>query len=280
MKKTTEINSEQLKECIQKFYEYFESGYDFEKFLKVFLERLGLDEVSVTQKSHDGGIDLKAVRPGIGDFSDSDSTNYFVQAKRYKPESTISVKTIRELRGTLPAGYKGVLITTAKYSNDSELEASNNSLTPIILIDGKQLVESCIDMELGFVFTPKFNKNSLDLIMKTNNEYNEARKENKDVDISVIKMITSNDIRTRILSIPKQIYEIIPENDESVDVIINNETRKFTINRNRRYLAGITDVYKKYNIIAKDGTYNPINVTWNVKDNVISISIENGDKNE
>lgn len=280
MKKTTEINSEQLKECIQKFYEYFESGYDFEKFLKVFLERLGLDEVSVTQKSHDGGIDLKAVRPGIGDFSDSDSTNYFIQAKRYKPESTISVKTIRELRGTLPAGYKGVLITTAKFSNDSELEANNNSLTPIILIDGKQLVESCIDMELGFVFTPKFNKNSLDLIMKTNNEYNETKKENKDVDISVIKMITSNDIRARILSIPKQIYEIIPENDESVDVIINNETRKFSINRNRRYLAGITDVYKKYNIIAKDGTYNPINVTWNVKDNVISISIENGDNNE
>lgn len=280
MKKTTEINSEQLKECIQKFYEYFESGYDFEKFLKVFLERLGLDEVSVTQKSHDGGIDLKAVRPGIGDFSDFDSTNYFIQAKRYKPESTISVKTIRELRGTLPAGYKGVLITTAKFSNDSELEASNNSLTPIILIDGKQLVESCIDMELGFVFTPKFNKNSLDLIMKTNNEYNETKKENKDVDISVIKMITSNDIRARILSIPKQIYEIIPENDESVDVIINNETRKFSINRNRRYLAGITDVYKKYNIIAKDGTYNPINVTWNVKDNVISISIENGDNNE
>lgn len=280
MKKTTEINSEQLKECIQKFYEYFESGYDFEKFLKVFLERLGLDEVSVTQKSHDGGIDLKAVRPGIGDFSDSDSTNYFIQAKRYKPESTISVKTIRELRGTLPAGYKGVLITTAKFSNDSELEASNNSLTPIILIDGKQLVESCIDMELGFVFTPKFNKNSLDLIMKTNNEYNETKKENKDVDISVIKMITSNDIRSRILSIPKQIYEIIPENDESVDVIINNETRKFTINRNRRYLAGITDVYKKYNILAKDGTYNPINVTWNVKGNVISLLIENGDKNE
>lgn len=280
MKKTTDINSEQLKECIQQFYEYFNSGYDFEKFLKVFLEKLGLDEVSVTQKSHDGGIDLKAVRPGIGDFSDSDSTNYFIQAKRYKPNSSISVKTIRELRGTLPTGYKGVLITTAKFSNDCETEANNNSLTPIILIDGKQLVESCIDMELGFVFTPRFNKDSLDLLMKTDLENCNDLGNKKDFDISIIKMITSNDIRARILPIPKQIYEIIPDNDENVNVLINNEMKKLTINRNRKYLAGITEIYKKFNIIAKDGTYNPSNTIWNVKNNIISISFESGANNE
>ena len=35
---------------------------------------------------------------------------------------------------------------------------------PIILIDGKSLVESCIDNEIGFVFTPVFSKNAMDAL--------------------------------------------------------------------------------------------------------------------
>lgn len=35
---------------------------------------------------------------------------------------------------------------------------------PIILIDGKALVESCIDNEIGFVFTHVFSKNAMDVL--------------------------------------------------------------------------------------------------------------------
>lgn len=34
--------------------------------MKVYLEKIGLDEVVVTQRSSDGGIDLEAVRYGVG----------------------------------------------------------------------------------------------------------------------------------------------------------------------------------------------------------------------
>lgn len=59
MRKNTEISSEQFKEIINNFYNYFENGYVFEDFLKSYLEKIGLDEVYVTKRSDDGGIDLR-----------------------------------------------------------------------------------------------------------------------------------------------------------------------------------------------------------------------------
>ena len=61
MRKNTEISSEQFKEIINNFYNYFENGYVFEDFLKSYLEKIGLDEVYVTKRSDDGGIDLTAI---------------------------------------------------------------------------------------------------------------------------------------------------------------------------------------------------------------------------
>ena len=62
MRKNIEISDEKISEFLEQFYGYFESGYAFEEFLKVYLEKIGLDEVVVTQRSSDGGIDLEAVR--------------------------------------------------------------------------------------------------------------------------------------------------------------------------------------------------------------------------
>ena len=66
MRKNIEISNEKINEFLEQFYGYFESGYAFEEFLKVYLEKIGLDEVVVTQRSSDGGIDLEAVRYGVG----------------------------------------------------------------------------------------------------------------------------------------------------------------------------------------------------------------------
>ena len=68
MRKNIEISDEKISEFLEQFYGYFESGYAFEEFLKVYLEKIGLDEVVVTQRSSDGGIDLEAVRYGVGGF--------------------------------------------------------------------------------------------------------------------------------------------------------------------------------------------------------------------
>ena len=69
--------------------------------MKVYLEKIGLDEVVVTQRSSDGGIDFEAVRYGIGGFAGADAVDYFVQAKRNKPGTTIPIEKVRALRGVM-----------------------------------------------------------------------------------------------------------------------------------------------------------------------------------
>lgn len=54
----------------------------------------------------------------------------------------------------MPSGSKGIFITTAGYSKKMVEFVDTDFSKPIILIDGKALVESCIDNEIGFVFTP------------------------------------------------------------------------------------------------------------------------------
>lgn len=76
--------------------------------MKVYLEKIGLDEIEVTQKFRDGGIDLKAIKNGINELSDLDVVKYYIQAKRYKPSSSVPIANDRELRGVMPTGYKGV----------------------------------------------------------------------------------------------------------------------------------------------------------------------------
>lgn len=71
MRKNIEFSKEEEKELLTNFYNYFEDGYKFERFIKVYLEKLGLEEVYVTQSSGDGGIDLTAVRKGLGGLSQS-----------------------------------------------------------------------------------------------------------------------------------------------------------------------------------------------------------------
>ena len=50
--------------------------------MKSYLEKIGLDEVFVAKRSADGGIDLIAIRKGIGEFNQVDADKYYIQAER------------------------------------------------------------------------------------------------------------------------------------------------------------------------------------------------------
>ncbi len=88
MRKNIEISDEKINEFLEQFYSYFESGYAFEEFLKVYLEKIGLDEVVVTQRSSDGGIDLEAVRYGVGGFAGADAVDYFLDSRKRDEDTT------------------------------------------------------------------------------------------------------------------------------------------------------------------------------------------------
>lgn len=51
----------------------------------------------VTQRSSDGGIDLKAVRYGVGGLDGADSIDYYVQAKRNTPGVNINIEKLELL---------------------------------------------------------------------------------------------------------------------------------------------------------------------------------------
>ena len=277
MKKNVNLTEEDIEKLVLDFYNYFETGYDFEDFLKVYLEKLGLDEVKVTQKSKDGGIDLTAIRPGVGSFSDADILNYYVQAKCYKPDTTISVKVVRELKGTIPFGNKGILITTAKFSKDAINESNNNPSNPVVLIDGASLVQSCIDYELGFVFTPTFSSKMMDSLMKKEINSKEVLKSIAKVnhgELIVTKNVSLNDIRARIISVPLDVLKTQENNISSLKIKFGElEINNYKYNSNRKFISGVTDFFKKYNLIDEFGGYNSKKLSWYKNDDVIYVEV-------
>ena len=91
--KKVELTEKEKDDILNELYSFFKTGYEFEDFLKPFLECIGLDEVRVTKRSGDGGVDLEGIRYGVIDNND-DSVKYIVQAKRYKPSDKIPVDII------------------------------------------------------------------------------------------------------------------------------------------------------------------------------------------
>jgi len=263
---------------LEQFYGYFESGYAFEEFLKVYLEKIGLDEVVVTQHSSDGGIDLSAIRYGVGGLAGADTVEYYVQAKRNKPGTTIPIEKVRALRGVMPSGSKGIFVTTAGYSKKTQEFVDDDPSRPIILIDGKTLVENCIDIEIGFVFTPVFSKDAMDALKDESDDLlngNSTANADSGVKLIVDKQISANDIRARILRLPKAIVNLLPEDAKKVKVAFNGlPERELTIAQNRLYLAKVTDLYKDSGLIKDDGSYNPCKAIWKYYEDRIEIIIK------
>lgn len=270
MKISDNLSEQEIESLLENFYKYFETGYIFEDFLKEYLLKIGLDEVEVTQRSRDGGIDLKAIRKGVGNFSEIDTIHYYIQAKKYTPNKSIGVKTIRELKGTIPFGYKGMLITTAHFTDDAYKESLNDPSKPTVLIDGKLLITSCIDNEIGFIFKPIFSKIEMDSILNKN-----ENKSNKTKIEYIEKNITKNDIRARIISIPSSVKKEISSLN-SIDVIINgNDQYHLTIDKSHSYLAKVTKIFKKYGMLTEDKIGIPKKSKWyyDTKNKVIHLII-------
>lgn len=107
------------------------NGEEFEELIAALFRNMGLN-ASVTQRSRDGGIDIIATT-GQSIFSGK----YLVQCKRWtKP---VGEPTVRELYGVVSSerANKGILITTASFTDDAHRFASGK---PLELIDREQLL--------------------------------------------------------------------------------------------------------------------------------------------
>ncbi|MCK4326504.1 restriction endonuclease [bacterium] len=272
--KLVELNDNDVDDILQKFYSSFDGGYEFEQFLKIYLESIGLDEIEVTQKSSDGGLDLKAIKKGIDELTDLDSIKYYIQAKRYNPHSSVSLESIRALRGILPDGYKGIYITTGKFSKQAYEFAAQNESRALILIDGKKLITSCIEKGLGFRLKPVFFDNDIKHLINKEIKSEPLRKDSITKQY-IKKQVSENDIRARILRIPKSISENISEIETSSFIKFGNEKpEKFNIDKTKTYFGGVTDIFKRFGLLDNEGNRYSKDAYWFFDENNKILEIE------
>lgn len=120
----------------------------FEKLCQRLLREAGFQQVEVTGRSGDGGIDGK----GLLQINPLLSMQVIFQSKRYQAGTSVTVSQIRDLRGAMAGRTdKGIFITTSTFTADARKEALREGVAPIELVDGQKLVDMFVDLELGLV---------------------------------------------------------------------------------------------------------------------------------
>jgi len=118
----------------------------FERVCQRLLREAGFQEVKVTGKSSDGGIDGY----GILEVNPFVSFNVLFQSKRYK--GAVSASQVRDFRGAMQGrADKGIIITTGSFTSDAKKEARRDGAPPIELVDGEKLVEMFEKLNLGVI---------------------------------------------------------------------------------------------------------------------------------
>ncbi len=118
----------------------------FERLCQRLLRESDFEQVVVTGRSRDGGID------GIGVLK----LNAFVafkvcfQCKRYA--GVVGSSVVRDFRGAMQGrADKGIILTTGSFSSDALKEAVRDGVPPIELVDGEKLIELFESLELGLI---------------------------------------------------------------------------------------------------------------------------------
>ncbi len=118
--------------------------FDFEDLIKHLLQEMGYDEVEVTTRSGDMGVDVVgSIEMGIT------SVREVVQVKRHR--ANIQRPVLDALRGSLHRwkAVRGTIITIGNFSKGTREAAFEAGAAPITLIDGEKLLDLLVDNEIG-----------------------------------------------------------------------------------------------------------------------------------
>lgn len=116
----------------------------FERFCQRLLRESGFEEVTITGRSGDGGID------GLGILQVNPLVSFKVlfQCKRYT--GSVTPSQVRDFRGAMMGrADKGIIITTGSFTSEARKEAVRDGVPPIELVDGEKLVNMLEQLELG-----------------------------------------------------------------------------------------------------------------------------------
>ena len=125
------------------------SSAGFEKFCTVLLGQLGYDDLEVTRRGADGGID------GHGNFRQGVvRIKSAFQAKRWK-DATVGRPEVDRFRGAIQGGFDhGVFLTTSRFSSDAQDASVKKGAITVLLLDGSGIADLMIEYGIGIVKQP------------------------------------------------------------------------------------------------------------------------------
>jgi restriction system protein len=116
----------------------------FERLCQRLLREAGFEQVVVTGKSNDGGIDghgVLVLNPFV-------SFRVLFQCKRYA--GSVVPAQVRDFRGAMQGrADKGLILTTGTFTVEARREANRDGAPPIELVDGGNRIELFERLELG-----------------------------------------------------------------------------------------------------------------------------------
>jgi restriction system protein len=118
----------------------------FERLCQRLLRESGFQQVKVTGRSGDGGID------GIGILQVNPFVSFKVlfQCKRWA--GAVGSPEVRNFRGAMMGrADKGLILTTGGFTTDAQAEAVRDGASPIELVDGQALVTLLEQLQLGLM---------------------------------------------------------------------------------------------------------------------------------
>ncbi|MFC1585741.1 restriction endonuclease [Fibrobacterota bacterium] len=119
--------------------------FQFEALISELLKKIGYENVEVTSRSGDKGIDVTAdlTLEGITDVKT------VVQVKRFKEGNNIPGKIITQLRGSAEVDQRGLVITTSDFTKDAIEESKAPNKMPVSLVNGEKLLSLLIKNGIG-----------------------------------------------------------------------------------------------------------------------------------
>jgi restriction endonuclease Mrr len=119
--------------------------FQFEYLVAELLRKIGYENVDVTKRSGDKGIDV------VANLTVDGLTNVktVIQVKRYKTGNNISGKYITQLRGSAEVDQRGLIIATSDFTKDALYESKATNKMPVALVNGQKLIDLLFKYKVG-----------------------------------------------------------------------------------------------------------------------------------
>jgi restriction endonuclease Mrr len=120
-------------------------AYQFEFLVGDLLKEIGYENVTVTKRSGDKGVDV------IANLTMDGITNVktVIQAKKYRPGNNISGDIITQLRGSAEVDQRGLVITTSEFTKSAIEESKAPNKMPVSLVNGDKLISLMLKYGIG-----------------------------------------------------------------------------------------------------------------------------------